>query len=255
MVAGLITRHSKHSSRPDADRLLVSQLRAECAAKGVDLLPLRLRDLQHIPGEKPPLTVSTMINMSRSAIALDLLDAWTATGSTVINCPASVRAILNRPALFARLSAGGVATPRTGWIRGSQEYPDGWIQKNPWASHNGFPHNGFHHGNTGRDWRLVQEQLSGCREGKFYSIGTHIVSAPGAARDPTDARLAREILHKCREITGADIFGVDILWTTRGPMVVDLNDFPSFSAVASGPPLLAEHIAQRLHESSRLARC
>ncbi len=254
MVAGLITRHSKHSSQPNADRLLVSQLRAACAAKGIDLRTLRLRDLEYIPGREPPAAIRTIVSMSRSAIALDLLDAWVAAGSTVINCPASVRTILNRPALFARLSAGGVVTPRTGWIRGPQEPCDGWIQKNPWASHNGFPHNGFHHGNTGRDWRLIQEHLAGGHVSKLYAIGARVIAAPGAVT-PTDARLAHDIVHKCRKVTGADIFGVDILWTAGGPVIVDLNDFPSFSVIASGPSLLAEHIFHRLHDGPRPAQC
>lgn len=256
VVAGLITRHSKHSSRPDADRLLVSQLRAACAATGVDLRTLRPRDLESVPGREPAAALRTIVSMSRSAIVLDLLDAWAATGSIVINCPASVRAILNRPALFGRLSAGGVITPRTGWIRGANEPRDGWIQKNPWASHNGFPHNGFHHGNTGRDWRLIQEHLAGGRVSKLYAIGTQVVMAPGALTPRTgDARAACDIVHKCRIVTGADIFGVDILWTTGGPVVVDLNDFPSFSSIVSGPSLLAEHISHRMHDALRPARC
>ena len=170
VVAGLITRHSRHSSRPDADRLLVSQLCLACAAQGIDLRTLRLRDLESIPGRQPSAELRTVVSMSRSAIALDLLDAWAAAGSTVINCPASVRAILNRPALFARLSAGGVMTPRTGWITGVQEPREGWIQKNPWASHNGFPHNGFHHGNAGRTWRLIQEHVAGSRVTKLLQV-------------------------------------------------------------------------------------
>ena len=66
-----------------------------------------------------------------------------------------------------------------------------------------------------------------------------------------DARLARDIVQECRKITGADIFGVDLLWTAGGPVVVDLNDFPSFSSIASGPSLLAEHISERLHDALR----
>jgi glutathione synthase/RimK-type ligase-like ATP-grasp enzyme len=251
----LITRHSKHSSRPDADRRLVAQLRAVCAARGIELCTLRLKDLERIPGREPSAAVRCVVSMSRSAIALDLLDAWAAAGSTVINCPPSVRIILNRPALFARLSACGVVTPRTGWIHKPEAPREGWIQKNPWASHNGFPHNGFHHGNTGRDWRLVQEHLAGGHVGKFYVVGNQVVAAPGAITDSSSTRLAHDLVHKCQKATGADIFGVDILWTAGGPVVVDLNDFPSFSSIAAGPMLLAGHISYRLDHSTRSIRC
>ncbi len=256
VVAGLITRHFKHSSRPDADRRLISHLRAACAASGVELCTLRLKDLESIPGREPPASLRTIISMSRSAIALDLLDAWVAAGSTVINRPDSVRRILNRPALFARLSAAGVRTPRTGWVCGPDRHRDGWIQKNPWASHNGFPHNGFHHGNTGREWRLIQEELAGSHVSKLYAIDTQVIAATGSL-EPRDkeARLTHGIVHKCRQVTGADIFGVDILWTATGPVVLDLNDFPSFSSAPSGPSLLADHISQRLHAAPGRRAC
>src|SRR3989442_14608721 len=38
----------------------------------------------------------------------------------------------------------------------------------------------------------------------------------------------RKLARRVGEIFGLDIYGLDVLETSKGPIVVDINDFPSF---------------------------
>lgn len=48
-------------------------------------------------------------------------------------------------------------------------------------------------------------------------------------------------------VLGAHLLGVDVLDTSRGPVVVDVNGFPGFRGVAGAPALVADHL--RAHAS------
>lgn len=54
--------------------------------------------------------------------------------------------------------------------------------------------------------------------------------------DPAVERLVRTI----GEVFGLDLFGVDLLETSSGWVVVDVNDFPSFSLIPDAAALVAE---------------
>jgi ribosomal protein S6--L-glutamate ligase len=45
---------------------------------------------------------------------------------------------------------------------------------------------------------------------------------------------------------GLELFGVDVLVTARGPIVVDINPFPGFRCVPSAGEVLAEHVMSRV---------
>lgn len=45
-------------------------------------------------------------------------------------------------------------------------------------------------------------------------------------------------------IFGLDIYGLDVVETSKGPMVVDINDFPSFGQVPDATVLVARHILE-----------
>lgn len=59
----------------------------------------------------------------------------------------------------------------------------------------------------------------------------------------------QELARRIGSIFGLDIYGLDIIETPHGPMVVDINDFPSFELVSAATPRIASyilHIAQRM---------
>lgn len=245
MRIGLITRNFRHSSRPSADRELLREVLESLTARGFDVRKLRLADLALFPPVTSNPYLKTVVSMTRSAIALDLLEAWVNLGSKVVNSPRGVRSILNRPVLFSRLSANGVKIPATGWVLTTQSPAAGWVRKNAWASHNAFAQNGFHArrlGATGRDWVLVQKALGSLPTTKLYSIGGDLVVPEATSLDYAEQLHARRLVAKCRDITKADIFGLDLIWAEDGPTVIDVNDFPCFAGVAGAADNIADAV-------------
>ena len=54
----------------------------------------------------------------------------------------------------------------------------------------------------------------------------------------------RELALRTGKIFGLDIYGLDVLETSHGPVVVDINDFPSFSNVQGATTLLTAYVLQ-----------
>ncbi|HEX2714729.1 MAG TPA: hypothetical protein VHM88_21265 [Candidatus Acidoferrales bacterium] len=63
-------------------------------------------------------------------------------------------------------------------------------------------------------------------------------------------KLARHV----GKIFGLDIYGLDVLETRNGPVVVDINDFPSFGHVPEAVSHISNYIL-RLADHARLRRC
>lgn len=55
---------------------------------------------------------------------------------------------------------------------------------------------------------------------KVYAVGEHCWP---------DAQYA-ELVQRVRAVLGLEIFGIDLILTEQGPMIIDVNDFPSFSS-------------------------
>src|SRR5207248_6822651 len=54
----------------------------------------------------------------------------------------------------------------------------------------------------------------------------------------------RALARRVGEIFGLDIYGLDVLVTHNGPVVVDINDFPSFRHVPGAVSHVADYILQ-----------
>lgn len=54
-----------------------------------------------------------------------------------------------------------------------------------------------------------------------------------------DARL-RSVAVACRDAFGLDAFGIDVLPSSRGPLVADVNDFPNYTCVPEATEVLAD---------------
>ena len=52
----------------------------------------------------------------------------------------------------------------------------------------------------------------------------------------------RNMALKVGKLFGLDIYGLDVVETSHGPMVVDINDFPSFGQVPNAVALVSSHI-------------
>jgi ribosomal protein S6--L-glutamate ligase len=63
----------------------------------------------------------------------------------------------------------------------------------------------------------------------------------GAELVPVDAQL-HDIALTCGRACGLELWGVDVAMTPGGPRVIEVNDFPTYSAVPGAGPAIAQHV-------------
>jgi ribosomal protein S6--L-glutamate ligase len=67
----------------------------------------------------------------------------------------------------------------------------------------------------------------------------------GGLTDATPIELTsslRELALRCGELFGLELFGVDCLVTPAGPVVIEVNEFPNYTAVPDADAALADHV-------------
>jgi len=89
---------------------------------------------------------------------------------------------------------------------------------------------------------------------KLYVVGTEVFAvtkrSPLHPEIQVEKRLIpvspelRELALQVGKIFGLDIYGLDVVETPRGPMIVDINDFPSFGQVPEAIRLVSTYIEQ-----------
>jgi ribosomal protein S6--L-glutamate ligase len=98
---------------------------------------------------------------------------------------------------------------------------------------------------------LVQEYLRGYQEEiKVTVIGEHVFGVRLVRR--ADGMLTRcpcsisndvrQVALKCGRVFGVGLYGMDVLVGEGGPVVIDLDYFPSYKGVPNAAPLIAEYI-------------
>lgn len=55
-----------------------------------------------------------------------------------------------------------------------------------------------------------------------------------------------DLAGRVAEVTGLEIFGVDLLLAEAGPVIVDVNPFPGFRGVSDAPAMISDHVLARL---------
>lgn len=108
---------------------------------------------------------------------------------------------------------------------------------------------------------LVQERLAHPGlDRKVFVIGDHVrgvlrpwpPSAPGDKQGQAFAPTAEEVALATRvgSTLGLEVYGVDLVPTAAGPVVVDVNPFPGFKGVEGAAPALAAHLLARAHDEA-----
>ncbi|MEU0543945.1 ATP-grasp domain-containing protein [Nocardia sp. NPDC005978] len=205
---------------------------------------------------------------------LGLLEAAAAAGLTTVNDARSIRGVRDKVHAAALAARTGLPVPPA-WAAArpldlaripAARYP---LVVKPAD------------GSSGRDVRLIErpEQLTtlGPAEGmliaqpyvpnsgvdlKVYCVngrlyGTErtspLTGAPGLPDRPValDAEIT-SIAIRVGEVFGLDLYGVDVVYGPDGPMVVDINDFPSFREVPDAVAGVARAIIDLSRAGSRL---
>jgi ribosomal protein S6--L-glutamate ligase len=221
-----------------------------------------------------------VVARTRDRFALSLLRTAERHGVAVLTTWESVAAVRNKARAAQTLAAAGIPTPVT------------LLAASP-AALKTVPRRRFplllkpHLGDNGHgillvrspeelddlEWTdgmvLAQEYVeAGSIDLKLYAAGDRVwavrrpspllaLGPDAAARceqiDPSPR--ARELARACGRAFGLTLFGVDVLETRAGPLVVDVNDFPNYTGVAEAPEAIGRLVANALEACRREVAC
>jgi ribosomal protein S6--L-glutamate ligase len=217
-----------------------------------------------------------VVARGRSEQLLTVLDLAVQAGLAVVDPPGAVRAVRDKARMGAAFEAAGIRVPATftGPVPAlaraipRQRYP--LILKPVFGDNaRGLRVVGTPAELAAVRWpespALMQSYLPG--DGvdlKLYGIGTRVwaVRKPspftpsqdsGTYPVPTDAGLER-LARSCAALFGLTVYGVDCLPAPGGPVVIEINDFPNFTAVPDADAALARHVLAAAGASVEAAR-
>jgi ribosomal protein S6--L-glutamate ligase len=228
-----------------------------------------------IPSEKPPW--DAVLSRGRDLAGLGILAAASALGVVAINSPESIELVRNKIAMHGVLQEHHLPLPKTWFASDAKAFRSLPLDCFPLVVK---PYDGD--GSAGlalltrpedvgllprlegrRALYLAQEFLE--TDGwdlKLYGIGNRVWAVrkpspigfpePGPAlrgmkskveaeRIEIDARL-RDMALTCGRACGLELWGVDVAMTPRGPYIIEVNDFPTYSAVPEAGALIAQHV-------------
>jgi ribosomal protein S6--L-glutamate ligase len=211
-----------------------------------------------------------VVARTRNRFGLALLQAAGRPGITVLPSWEAVAHVRNKARALQTLAAHGVPMPRTILV----ERP---------ASLRRLPARSFplllkpNLGDNGSGIVLVRHPLeledlewpdglvvaqeyvdSGSVDLKLYGVGERLwaVRRPsplgGGQVPPTPPERVEltpeleELARACGEAFGLELYGVDVLVSRDGPLVVDVNEFPNYTGVEEAPAAIAELVCSRL---------
>jgi ribosomal protein S6--L-glutamate ligase len=198
---------------------------------------------------------------------LSILEAAEAAGIPTINRPQAIRQVRDKAIAITRALAHGLPMPRTYFVA----HP-GLLNQVPEEDYplvikptNGSSCRGIYKVNSpdelatldisdgGNSYLLAQRYAeNGNFDIKMYVAGTQVFAI--AKRSPLHPDVEvdkhripitiemRALALQVGEIFGLDVYGLDVVETTSGSLVVDINDFPSFGQVPDATIIVAAHI-------------
>jgi ribosomal protein S6--L-glutamate ligase len=204
----------------------------------------------------------------RSLNVLCLVAVAETAGLWTVNSLSAIRGVLNKAQMGFKLTANRIPTPPTYF--GTIQYLAGYVTSYPLVLKPVF-------GDNGRGLKVVQtaEELLqlGWEEPtvlaqqyilgdgydlKLYAIGDEVwaVRKPSPLSDlqQEEAELvpiSQELVdlgRRCGELFGLELYGVDCILTPDGPTVIEINEFPNYTAVPNANELLADYVIQRARE-------
>jgi ribosomal protein S6--L-glutamate ligase len=229
--------------------------------------------LYDVPVAVPPWSV--VVSRGRHLAGLGLLAAASALGVPTVNDPKAIELVRNKIGMQAVLAHHDIPLPRT-WFAGdpavfgqlSEDFFPLVVKPYDGDGSRGLalltkpadvallpPITGR------RSLYLAQEYLA--TDGfdlKLYGVGSKvwavrkpspvIFSGPGPVEPVAvvDAELVdidRQLLDialTCGRACQLELFGVDVAMTPDGPFVIEVNDFPTYSAVPGAGVAIAEHV-------------
>jgi ribosomal protein S6--L-glutamate ligase len=209
---------------------------------------------------------------SHTELALSLAGVVDTLGGRLLNPYASCITTQDKIVASRRLRAAGVPIPRS-WVTGDLTLMREIVEETPLIvkPHRGHRGAGISIVRNAADLAaldqpdgtvLIQEHVAGDGEDvKVYVVGEHVFAVrkefsptsftrPGRAC-PVSPEL-RETALACGRILGLGLYGLDVLETDEGHVVVDVNYFPGYKGVPDVAPLIADYIENYARGRERL---
>ena len=202
---------------------------------------------------------------SHTPLSLSLAGVLDARGARLLEPYEACARTQNKIITSRLLRAAGVATPRT-WVIGDPSQLAPVIARRPlivkpYQGHRGAGVHVVHSlpeltaaaAAAGRDGAIViQEYIPGPGDDlKLYVVGHEVFavrkpfsstsfSVPGVPATVTGD--VRDLALRCGAALGLGLYGIDVIESPQGPVVVDVNFFPGYKGVPGVAPLIADHI-------------
>src|SRR5258708_31834563 len=200
---------------------------------------------------------------------LIILEAAEAAGILTINNSRSIRLVREKAVAAAFAQAHGLPVPPTYFVAHQDLLQQVPAENYPLVVKptNGSSCRGIYHLDSQddlatpaiaeKDARFFLAQRYMENKGfdiKLYVIGTEVFAV--AKRSPLhpEVEVTKQLIPVSFELQklalhvgnlfGLDIYGLDVVETAHGPVVVDINDFPSFGQISQALPLVAAYILQ-----------
>jgi ribosomal protein S6--L-glutamate ligase len=250
---------------------LVEALRA--AGHRVELLEQAAPATASRLAARPP---DVLVARGRSDELLELLEEAEAAGVPVVDRASSVRAVRDKARMDHRLRHGSVALPRACRATRAElaALPDDafpLILKPRFGDNargvrlvrdrHALAGAGIDGAGRGPDGELLAQSFvpGDGRDLKLYGAGSEVVAVrrpapvallPGRPPPPSPVEpvpvtaALRALAHRCADIFGLSLYGVDCVETRAGPVVIEVNDFPNFTGVPDADVLLAAHVTR-----------
>jgi ribosomal protein S6--L-glutamate ligase len=223
--------------------------------------------------EHPP---DVLVARGRSDELLRLLEVAEAAGVTVVDPARSIRAVRDKVEMDRRLRrlrlplpSTCVATPKRLAALSCDAFP---LVLKPRFGDNArgirlvrdradLDQAGLDRRGRTVDGELLAQSFvpsDGC-DLKLYGVGREVVAVRRPApvvllpeqgpaslsveRVPVTPAL-RTLAHRCADVFGLGLYGVDCIETRTGAVVIEVNDFPNFTGVPDADLLIAAHIAR-----------
>jgi len=205
---------------------------------------------------------------SHTELALSLAGILHAQGARLLNPYLCCIATQNKIVTSQRLRAAGIPTPHC-WVTDDLALLRPIVETRPliikpYLGHRGAGIHIVHNPDElaavppPENAVLIQEYVQGRGEDlKVYVIGEKVFAVrkrfstdsftiPGRPC-PVSAEV-HEIAWRCGQAFGLGLYGMDMIETPQGPVVVDLNYFPGYKGVPNAAPLIADYIEDYARE-------
>lgn len=209
---------------------------------------------------------------SHTELSLSLASVFDTLGARILNPYRSCATTQDKIVASRRLKAAGVRVPRS-WVTGELGLLSELLRETSLIAkpHRGHRGSGVTVIRTRAELRslaitetpmLVQEYIEGEGEDlKVYVVGEEVfaVRKPFSATSFSEPGRSVSVTAEVKEmalaagrVLGLGLYGLDLVESSQGPVVVDVNYFPGYKGVLDVAPLIADYIENYAHGSSNL---